>query len=571
MRTFLVFLLGLALGVLGTVLLRPQSAPVAQTQSAEAPAATPSSARRQRGDGTVTVVLENAAVSRRVPGIVLRQPAALIIRFDDYVRSERAYWISANGLRHVIDQAIAVDLDIGLIAFAVDDASVDGIALGRERGSLFLGLDVGLIGAAPGGLATVYSAAVERGPNHYRYLLRSAAPPEASLLAVVAPASNELIGLADRNGETPQLYAMDVGTLRDFLDNRLRPIARSMPSINDAIFNQPGGLAREFDDLTRRGRWAAALERAQSLFPDSPERLTPARRVALFESMLREARALVATGQVAAAQSALLENIGRFGANQNVLLELAGISTQLGSTLSAIDTLRQLQYAGTDIRSEDLISVLRTTVERYLGSAERSDSRATQLLFDVLDSDPNHAPYHRQLGSLLFAAGRYQDAEFHLNRAVELDPAYAADVARELDTARQRRQVNTQVEVPLLGSGSGLYVNVKLNGSDQSFRFLLDTGASYSAVNTRTLLRLGLNDIFANGAPLIELETANGRVFAQTFRLQSMNLAGAVVEQVPVVLLEDMGQLDGLVGLSFLRHFDVEINQQDGLLILTPR
>jgi len=558
-------------GALGMLLLRPGDAPAPRTRAVESPTPALSSAGKKRGDGTVTVVLENAAVSRRVPGIVIEQPAALIIRFDDYVRSERAYWVSANGLRHVIDQALAVDLDIGLIAFAIDDASVDGLAMGPERGSLFLGLEVGLIGDRPGSAATVYSAAVERGPNHFRYLLRSAAPPEESLVAVVAPESNQLIGVADRNGETPQLYAIDVGTLRDFLVNRLRPLARSMPRINEAIFNQPGGLAREFDDLAARGRWAAALDRARALFPNSPERLTPGRQTALFESMLRGARALVATGQVAAAQVELLENIRRFGANQNVLLELVAIETQLGSTLSAIDTLRQLEFAGTRISNKDLTGALRITVERYLSSAERSENRATQLLFEVLENDPNYAPYHRQLGSLLFGAGRYQLAEFHLSRAVELDPAYAADVARELDTARQRRQVTQQVEVPLLGSGSALYVNARLNDSDQTFRFLLDTGASYSAINTRTLLRLGLNDIFANGAPVIELETANGRVFAQTFRLQSMNLAGAVVEQVPVVLLEDMGQLDGLVGLSFLRHFDVQINQQDGLLILSPR
>lgn len=571
MRYLFIFFLGLAVGAAGMAFIGRAPAQISQTQATPASPQPVGATGTTQGDGTVTVVLESGTISRRIPGVIVREPAVLIVRFDDYVRSERAYWISANGLRHLIDEAIAVDLDIGLIAFSVDDPSLDGLSLADDRGSLFLGLDVALIGEQPGAAGEVYSAAVERGPNHFRYEIRSDAPPATSLIALVDASSGALVGLADRAPQSPVLYAVDVGTLADFLANRLRRPARTMAAINSAIFGQPGGLAREFDELSGNGRWSAALDRAQQLLAQSPERLTPARRGALFDSMVRQAQALVTTGQLALAQRQLLDNMRRFGANQNVLRELVNIETRRGTTLDAIDALAELEYSGVAVARDDLIAVMRSAVTEYLGSAGRSDARATQLLFDQLENDPDFAPYHRQLGSLLFDSGRYQEAEFHLGRAAQLDPAYTADVARELDTARQRRQVTRQVEVPLLGSGSALYVNVQLNGSSQTFRFLLDTGASYSAINTSTMLRLGLNDIFANGAPLIELETANGRVFAQTFRLESMNLAGAVVEQVPVVVLEDMGPLDGLVGLSFLRHFDVEINQQDGVLILTPQ
>ena len=574
MRYLLIFFLGLAAGAAGMAFLRPAPLP-APAEQASAPPPPPTRAKNTaQGDGTVTVVLESGTVSKRVPGVVVREPAALIVRFDDYVRSERAYWISANGLRHAIDEATAVDLDIGLIAFAVDEPMLDGLTLSSDRGSLFLGLDVTLIGDQPGSEGEVYSAAVERGPNHYRYQIRSDSPPAASLIAVVDTSSGALIGLADRPRQAPAspvLSAVDVGTLVDFLANRLPRPARTMTDINAAIFSQPAGLAREFEELSRSGRWSAALDRARRLIGRSPEYITWLRRGGLFENMVRQSQALVTTGRSLQARTQLLDDIQRFGANQDVLRELVRIETRRGATLDAIATLDQLQYNGVSIPKDDLFAVMRATVTTYLGSPEKSDARATQLLLDQLQRDPDYAPYHRQLGSLLFASGRYQEAEFHLNRAVALDPSYAADVARELETARQRRQVTRQVEVPLIGSGSALYVNVQLNGSPQTFRFLLDTGASYSAINTSTLLRLGLNDIFNNGAPVIELETANGRVFAQTFRLQSMNLAGAVVEQVPVVVLEDMGPLDGLVGLSFLRHFDVEINQQDGVLILLPR
>ena len=214
--------------------------------------------------------------------------------------------------------------------------------------------------------------------------------------------------------------------------------------------------------------------------------------------------------------------------------------------------------------------VLRRSLLTWLAGPQATDAVAIQLLNQVLTRDDNYAPYHRALGLRLFDLGDYARAARALQRAIDLDASMQPELARALQTARQRRQVSAAVEVPLQGSGSALYVPVRLNGSDAAFRFLVDTGASYSAINTATLLRLGYNDIFNRGAPLIELETANGRVFAQTFTLPSMNVGGAVVEQVPVVILEEMGPLDGLLGLSFLRHFDVQIDAANQTLILEP-
>ena len=116
-----------------------------------------------------------------------------------------------------------------------------------------------------------------------------------------------------------------------------------------------------------------------------------------------------------------------------------------------------------------------------------------------------------------------------------------------------------------------LVVTTYLNNNSTPFRFLLDTGATYSAISTATILRLGLSDIFAYGAPLLELETANGPIFVQHFTLDAMRIGSAKVEQVPVVVLEELDGFDGLVGLSFLQHFDVSLDQQAGKLILTRR
>lgn len=115
-----------------------------------------------------------------------------------------------------------------------------------------------------------------------------------------------------------------------------------------------------------------------------------------------------------------------------------------------------------------------------------------------------------------------------------------------------------------------MYVDARINGSAETFRFLFDTGASYTAITSETALRLGINNIFF-GAPVVELQTANGNVFTTTATLQSIDVAGARVDNVEAVILESMNGVDGLLGQSFLRHFDVNIDQTRGVIAFNRR
>jgi len=171
-----------------------------------------------------------------------------------------------------------------------------------------------------------------------------------------------------------------------------------------------------------------------------------------------------------------------------------------------------------------------------------------QTLLDALSAQPN-AKLYRALGDLDYVAQRYARAREYYRQAVALDSGLLAE----------------------LGNRGGIVIDLTLNNSGQSFRFLVDTGATYTALSTGTLLRLGLNDIFTRGAPLIELQSANGPIYVQRFTLDAITVGDATINNVPVVVLEDFGRYDGLLGLSFLRHFDVSLDQQAGKLILTRR
>ena len=570
----MILVVGAALGAGGMYTYLDRPAPQRATQTAALPRATISTPSLT-GDGTVWVTFESGVTARRALGVVLREPDVVLVRFDDFVRAERGYWRSADGGRRELGPAVAYDLDVGLLAFAVSDDGPDGLNLSPDDGALYLGRDVAVVTGTTSNTAFVDSAAIENGLNDYRYYLKSEGRGDHHVAAVVLPDSRELVGLAARPTEgNARWLAIDAATLRDMLEKPLQTPVTSLARFSAQVFDQPQGLAVEFRQLYAAGRWEAALKVADRLRDRAPDLLfTPEYLLSVHGAMVQHARALIATDQRSAALSLLLRQVPRFGASEDVLRSLYALTATQRSHVQAITLLRELAVQNTGpfaISEADVTTVLREQVSRYVSSGQLSDDAALALLGDMAAFDDQYAPYQFLLGNLLFNSGRYGEAEFHLQRAVALDPAYAADVQRELNIARQRRQATTQIEAPLQSSGNSLYVNVRINGSAQSFRFLLDTGASYTAINTSSLLRLGMNEIFTRGAPPIELETANGRIYAQSFTLDSLDVAGAVVEQVPVVLLEDMGSLDGLLGLSFLRHFEVQINQRENLLLLTP-
>ncbi|MFK8017679.1 MAG: TIGR02281 family clan AA aspartic protease [Gammaproteobacteria bacterium] len=571
-RTALVFLLGAALGALAVWHFRPVATlPVVMAPS-EPPALQTSSL--SRGDGTIWVTLQNGANSRRVLAIALRDPGVLLIQFDDFVRARQAYWRSADGGRRELGPAVAFDLELGLLAFALPDDAPDGLVLSRQDGALYLGRDVRLRTADRSFDAFVDSAAIERGPNDYRYFLKAASDEAQNTAAVTLPEGDELVGLAGRDADGRWL-ATDAGTLRAFLERPLAQPVTSLEQFSQLVFEQPAGLAVEFDRLARAGRWEAAIERAARLRHWRPALLASNERLSTYYlCVTQHARALIATDRLNDALNLLTRSLADYGGNEDLLTLTYDATARRDGHAQAIARIRELTSSGGApfvIDADAKRRVLRQRATRFVAAGEASQDAGITLMTTLIADDQDYAPYHRLLGNLLFDAGRYSAAQFHLRRAIELEPGYAAQLQGRLTASVQRRQTTELIEAPLQSAGSALYVDVQLNGNPQSFRFLIDTGASITAINTSTLLRLGLNDIFNRGAPPIELETANGRVFAQSFTLDSVNVAGAIVEQVPVVLLEDMGPLDGLLGLSFLRHFDVQINQRENKLLLTPR
>ncbi len=110
------------------------------------------------------------------------------------------------------------------------------------------------------------------------------------------------------------------------------------------------------------------------------------------------------------------------------------------------------------------------------------------------------------------------------------------------------------VQVP--GDGRGHFL---VDGTINAVpvRMLVDTGASVVAISPSAARRIGLD---TGKAPPVRLDTANGLTAGYAVTLPSVAAFGSAVQNVPaVVMVKDMAGQDVLLGVSFLRNFQLNV------------
>ena len=97
----------------------------------------------------------------------------------------------------------------------------------------------------------------------------------------------------------------------------------------------------------------------------------------------------------------------------------------------------------------------------------------------------------------------------------------------------------------------------------------LDTGASTTMIPTEVAMDLGYD--LSN--PNEQMMTANGIVLANRITVPKLTAIGETVGNIDVVChdLPDGSIIEGLLGLNFLRHFDVNISFSTGTIELHRR
>lgn len=567
------------------------------TASPMAPqAATP--AKRQ--PSTVWLTVEFDQNTRLVAGTRIAGTNVLLASLPAVYPARAVYIRGTDDAAPVFPKVVAADGVNQLIAFEYSDGA--GYDLSQQTGTLFLGRDLRL--RWPNQTLSVSVATPlrqnRRGHSFFEVGVHQSYEDRGGPLL---DEQGVLLGLllnnvhretVDEPNSTVQnqlavsSIAIDATSIRDFLDRPRFEQTMDMRQFSQFWASTPDGLSSDALRLAEVKRWVNAYNKMQQLW-DSAGNLN------LFQQDLYTLSAYLAAHQMIEqdnpqqalnlldtmqinypnnqpwcyARTLALEIAERFADTVNSARRcLLTPNDQMGksNTLGlAVDLRADSQISPTTLRD----AALRAALAFARDTSASRDARYT-ILQDVLSVHP-HAEVYRALGDLDYNAQRYALARGHYRQAIDLDPSLSAELEPRLRNSTQRAETAPLAEVPYEKNRGSIVIDLSLNNSSQTFRFLVDTGATYTALSTETLLRLGLNDIFARGAPTIELQSANGPIYVQRFTLDAVTVGNATVNNVPVVLLEDFGRYDGLLGLSFLRHFDVNLDQQAGKLILTRR
>lgn len=124
--------------------------------------------------------------------------------------------------------------------------------------------------------------------------------------------------------------------------------------------------------------------------------------------------------------------------------------------------------------------------------------------------------------------------------------------------------------VPLEKQGNALYADVRLNRRVNA-KFLVDTGASSMQISSAMASRLGIN---LSRAEPTQVGLAGGFVVrAYRVILNEVRLGGVRVKNVEAIVIPDdnMDLTDGLIGMTFLNHFDFQVNPQKPELVLQQK
>ncbi|MDF7806571.1 retropepsin-like aspartic protease [Pontiellaceae bacterium B12219] len=133
-------------------------------------------------------------------------------------------------------------------------------------------------------------------------------------------------------------------------------------------------------------------------------------------------------------------------------------------------------------------------------------------------------------------------------------------IDRYLARFKAEMEINT---IPATHHGHSTMVRAVVNGK-LAGDFVFDTGASLMTITESFALELGLN---SEDLPKITTLVADGRtVESRLTLLSSVTVGTATVQDVEVIILPDSPneEQDGLLGMSFLKYFSININGANG-------
>jgi clan AA aspartic protease (TIGR02281 family) len=341
----------------------------------------------------------------------------------------------------------------------------------------------------------------------------------------------------------------------------------------------PAVVERRPDSLQQllfSGELAAAVEHYEALQRQSNESAAlQARR-----QLLAHARSLLERQHYVPAETLLQRMLVAAWRDVDARALLARAFVGLGDRQAAIDQLYQAKgYAADASTQAQLTRRIRILAGAEAKALHERDDPAGLLAFyqHLTQLEPDHAPYFIGLAESQLMLGDTAAALRSLQLVVQ-DPDHgprAVAMLAELQQPNAGEEVATAAEpaaevagIPLQRRGNHYLVTAQPD-TGHSLALLIDTGASMTVITPSALQRHGIRYQDTGRTGLFN--TANGRVSAPVYRIDRLTVGDWEVRELDIGALE-LGRhtdIDGLLGMNFLQHFQFFIDQNRSRLRLS--
>ena len=342
------------------------------------------------------------------------------------------------------------------------------------------------------------------------------------------------------------------------------------------VTSKDSDIAGSIESLLQINDFEATVERYESLQIQSNSEVAAAAR----SKILFHARQLIEQSRFGRAEKLLQRFLVAAFRDVEARLLLAEVYLAEQDFDATIDQLYEVRaYAYRPLMLQKITSRIRSVVARQVSTLKAANDQPSLLALyqNLTQLEPDHSPWFIGLATTQLALDDKEAARGTL-LLVAQDPDVGAQAQLMLseltvttavmsDTTPQSLE-DEVIGIPLNRKGHHFIVDASPSGYG-NISLLIDTGASLTMISPDVFQQHGIQ--YENTGRVGTFNTANGPVKAPVYVLDSLTVGGWQVSQleVGVLALHGDSNIDGLLGMNFLRHFQFFIDQNEDVLRLS--
>ncbi len=221
-------------------------------------------------------------------------------------------------------------------------------------------------------------------------------------------------------------------------------------------------------------------------------------------------------------------------------------------------------------QAPSLLSLRLTLYQQFLHSRleDGEIENGWQVFKEAKGVFPDDPVIHLIGVELLLADGNWQEAE-RLLYMMEYPRDLAEKVKRLGARISELKGQEGKIVIRFHPGSRLIPVTVLLNNTLEH-NFFVDTGASFVTIPYDTATELGI--AIDENSPRHHVSTAGGMIVARETTISSIELGGWVVEDVKALVIDIPAHpAAGLLGLNFLSRFRMDLDTNQGVLLLSPK